>query len=49
MCMKYESLYSGMCWDYLFFDMGEDDHDSFTVLLRDRYGVTIPKMHSDNG
>jgi len=37
--MKYEDEYSGMCWDYLFFDCNREE--SLIELLRDYYGVEI--------
>ena len=39
MCMKYERLYPGNCWDFLFFNTSMDE--SIIELLINYYGVEI--------
>ena len=41
MCMKYEELYRGLCWDYMFGLYPEEDPDTIKTLLRELYGVEI--------
>ena len=43
MCFKYEELYSGTCWDYMEWGIGERSigDGSLLHLLEDEYGADI--------